>query len=74
MDRLTVLVELDLVFARQASHPDASGVEQALCARAASRLRDVLGLSTEVRAVPAGSLPRSEGKAVRVVDRRHVYA
>ncbi len=74
LDRLTVLVELDVVGASQAGGCADSGAEQALCARVASRLRDVLGLSTDVRAVPAGSLPRSEGKAQRVVDRRHVYA
>jgi phenylacetate-CoA ligase len=30
----------------------------------------VLGLTAQVEVVPPGSIPRSEGKALRVVDRR----
>jgi phenylacetate-CoA ligase len=37
---------------------------------ASGRLRDALGLGIEVTLVPARTLPRSEGKAVRVVERR----
>ncbi|MFQ6051555.1 MAG: phenylacetate--CoA ligase family protein [Candidatus Hydrothermarchaeota archaeon] len=35
-----------------------------------SELEDVLGVSTEVELVEPGSIPRSEGKAVRVIDLR----
>ncbi|WP_258111778.1 phenylacetate--CoA ligase family protein [Alicyclobacillus sp. SP_1] len=41
-----------------------------LAADVAQELRDVLGLGIGVRLVPPGTLPRSEGKAVRLVDRR----
>jgi phenylacetate-CoA ligase len=34
------------------------------------RLASVLGLTARVEVVPSGSVPRSEGKALRVVDRR----
>ena len=34
------------------------------------RLHSVLGLTARVEVVPAGAIPRSEGKALRVVDRR----
>jgi len=37
---------------------------------ATARLRDALGLGVDVTLVPARTLPRSEGKAVRVVERR----
>ncbi len=35
-------------------------------------LRSMLGIGCKVRFLNAGSLPRSEGKAVRVEDRRHL--
>jgi phenylacetate-CoA ligase len=35
------------------------------------RLATALGLAARVEAVPAGSIPRSEGKALRVIDRRN---
>ena len=34
------------------------------------QLHSVLGLSAQVEVVPPGSIPRSEGKALRVLDRR----
>ncbi|MGB9846982.1 MAG: phenylacetate--CoA ligase family protein, partial [Desulfotomaculales bacterium] len=39
-------------------------------ARLESELRDLLMISCRVQLVPCGSLPRYEGKAVRVLDRR----
>jgi phenylacetate-CoA ligase len=36
------------------------------------KLRDELGLAVRVRIVDRHSIPRSEGKALRVVDRRHL--
>ena len=44
--------------------PDALGV------RIARHLREHMGLRVEVAVLAPGSIPRSEGKAVRVVDRR----
>lgn len=43
---------------------------QALARRAESALRASLGLSAVVAVLPPGEIPRSEGKALRVVDRR----
>ncbi len=43
---------------------------QELAARIAGRLREHTGLRIDVRVLDPGSVPRSEGKAVRVVDRR----
>lgn len=57
LDSLAIEVEADA-----ASAPLAEAV--------ARKLREELGLSFAVQIVPPGSLPRSEGKAVRVVDRR----
>jgi len=34
------------------------------------RLERALGLSARVEVVPLGSIPRSEGKALRVIDKR----
>lgn len=44
--------------------PDALGV------RIARHLREHMGLRVEVAVLEPGSIPRSEGKAVRVIDRR----
>jgi phenylacetate-CoA ligase len=53
---------------------DRLGVEAAsragLEAFAREALRSSLGLSVLVELVPPGTIPRSEGKAVRIVDRR----
>ncbi|HEX5529245.1 MAG TPA: phenylacetate--CoA ligase [Methylomirabilota bacterium] len=42
----------------------------ALCARVATQLRGHLGLNPEIAVVAPKTIPRSEGKAVRVVERR----
>jgi phenylacetate-coenzyme A ligase PaaK-like adenylate-forming protein len=34
------------------------------------QLERVLGLTAQVEVLPSGSIPRSEGKALRVIDRR----
>ena len=57
MDELTVLCEVTAC---------ASGLEP----RIQHALREATGLSMIVRLLPAGGVPRSEGKAVRVVDNR----
>lgn len=71
MDRLTVLAEVSEVWARGAgawdeSHPAAIELTGRVC----DLLNRALGITTNVRLQPPGSVPRSEGKAVRVVDRR----
>jgi phenylacetate-CoA ligase len=38
--------------------------------RVRGQLASVLGLTARVEVAPPGSIPRSEGKALRVVDRR----
>lgn len=43
-----------------------------LGAAATARIRDGIGLRVEVTVLPPGSLPRVEGKARRVVDRREL--
>jgi phenylacetate-CoA ligase len=53
---------------------DHAGVEtadaDALAARARAVLRDALGIQVLVELVAPGAIPRSEGKAVRVLDER----
>jgi phenylacetate-CoA ligase len=46
-------------------HPAAVSLQQ----RVAARLRAALGLAVTVRLVPPRTIPRSEGKAVRIVER-----
>ena len=60
MDELTVLCEP----ARQELDP------VALARRIEHALREATGLSMLVQLRPPGGVPRSEGKAVRVVDKR----
>jgi phenylacetate-CoA ligase len=47
-----------------------SEAQQVAAATLATRLKDNVGISAEVRIAVSGSLPRSAGKAVRVRDRR----
>lgn len=50
------------------------GVAPADCARlssdAAQQVKSIIGVTAEVQVQPAGSVPRSQGKAVRVRDMR----
>jgi phenylacetate-CoA ligase len=48
-----------------AGHPDIAAVQR----RAADRLHRAIGLSVELTIVPPRTIPRSEGKAVRVIER-----
>jgi len=65
MDRLEVRVEMtremmsDTVREIEASE---TGIRQSIAS--------VLGLTASIRMMPPGSLPRSEGKAARVIDER----
>ena len=38
-----------------------------------SALRSMLGITVNVKVVEPKSITRSEGKAVRVIDKRHLY-
>jgi phenylacetate-CoA ligase len=49
---------------------DGGADREALCARIAHALRERTGIGIAVDLLDPGSVPRSEGKAVRVVDRR----
>ncbi|MCI0548204.1 MAG: phenylacetate--CoA ligase, partial [Candidatus Rokubacteria bacterium] len=57
-ERMTILVEAE-----------GSG-DPALAAHIRRELHDLLALSPEIRLCRVGELPRPQGKAVRVVDRR----
>jgi phenylacetate-CoA ligase len=50
--------------------PDAGADRDALAHRLERHLREGLGVRIGVSVLEPGSVPRSEGKAVRVVDRR----
>ena len=60
LDVLTIEVESDA----------ANGDTDALVATTAHRLDRRLGVSCEVKVLPPGGVPRSEGKALRVIDER----
>ena len=64
MDKMIVYTE----------HHESEDVEQSymenLSANLKKRVKDIMGLSIEVNVGKKGSVPRSEGKAVRVIDER----
>ena len=62
MDELTVLCE------PAADVADAAGLQQ----RIARALREATGLGMQIQLLERGGVPRSEGKAVRVIDKRPV--
>ena len=59
MDELSVLCEAS-------RSVDADGLRQQIH----HALREATGLSMKIKLLPPGSVPRSEGKAVRVIDNR----
>ena len=65
LDKLAVLVEMK---------PELGHCDEARCQRVASELehhvKSYIGISTQVRVVPCGTLERSVGKAKRVIDLR----
>jgi len=66
-DEMTVDVEISQLFT------DAYGRLQGLTKDIQRRLHDEILVTPRVRLVPRGSLPKSEGKAVRVKDLRKKY-
>ncbi len=65
LDTLEVAVEVD-----EATFSDEVKEMQALAKRIESRIKDYLTVSVKVRLVEPRSIPRSEGKAQRVIDKR----
>ncbi len=62
MDEMLIVVE---------GRPELSGnAHQAEALLLATKLKDNIGISAEIRVAESGSLPRSAGKAARVKDRR----
>lgn len=68
-DNDTMLVEVEL----QELFTDDYGLLEKLTKEIQQRLRDEILVTPRVRLVPPGSLPRQEGKAVRVKDLRKKY-
>ena len=66
-DHMTVEVELSALFTDDYSRL------QTLTKQITQRLHDEILLTPHVKLLPPGSLPKSEGKAVRVRDLRKVY-
>lgn len=66
-DNMTVEVELAGLFTDD--YPSLKALEKNIT----RALKDEILLTPHVKLVPQGSLPVSEGKAVRVVDKRKVY-
>jgi phenylacetate-CoA ligase len=56
--------------ARAALYEKGAAILDALSARVADRIGQVVGIKVPVTIVPAGSIPRSVGKAKRVIDER----
>ena len=74
LDVVTVMTEITPAFGQQ--HGLGEGFEadhaaiQTLCRRVSTSLHGALGVTLEVQVKPSRTIPRSEGKAVRVVDNR----
>ncbi|SEN52340.1 phenylacetate--CoA ligase family protein [Lihuaxuella thermophila] len=71
LDQLTVEVEVTEDYYDHIGRELEAG-EQAemLKKRFAHQLKDLLGLTSQVKLYAPGAIPRSEGKAVRIIDRR----
>lgn len=67
LDTLEVQVEVD-----EATFSDEVKQLQALAQNIQKQIKDYLTVSVKVRLVEPRSIPRSEGKAVRVIDRRQL--
>jgi phenylacetate-CoA ligase len=67
LDELEILVELS-----EQSFSDKISIIEALEKRIKNRISSVLGISAKIRFVEPKTIPRSQGKAVRVVDKRNI--
>lgn len=70
LDELTVEVEVTEAVWQQLGRNAAHEKLKALTKELASEIKDLLGLSILVKIHAPKSIPRSEGKAVRIIDRR----
>ena len=61
---------LDFVTVSVERRPDAGQDAETLRLKLKERIKGMLGISANVEIKSAGALPRSQGKAVRVIDRR----
>jgi phenylacetate-CoA ligase len=75
LDQITLMAEVTEAFAAGMGgfHAEHDATRR-LRGHVAKLLQNTLGVSAEVMLCEPGTLPRSEGKAVRVVDRRNLYA
>jgi phenylacetate-CoA ligase len=62
LDEITIVVEARADFAESAHRSEAQML--------AGKLKDIIGISAQIRVAASGSLPRSAGKASHVKDRR----
>lgn len=65
LDTLTVLVELE-----PAKSGMSSAEREALTTHLRDKIKGYIGVSSRVHILDVGAVPRSEGKAVRVIDKR----
>lgn len=65
LDKLEILVELS-----EKSFSDKISILEALERKIQDRIHSVLGISTKIRFVEPKVIPRNEGKAIRVIDKR----
>ena len=70
LDRLAVQVEVAMEVWESLGSTADSDEAQRLAGKLRSELANALSLSADIRLGGPGTVPRSEGKAVRVVDRR----
>ncbi|PPA72286.1 phenylacetate--CoA ligase family protein [Jeotgalibacillus proteolyticus] len=70
MDTVTLNVEVTEIFYKEASFSVNSDHSQKLAKRIEQQLKASLMLNIQVAVCAPSTLPRSEGKAVRVIDRR----
>jgi phenylacetate-CoA ligase len=68
VERPGAMDELSVVCEPAVDVTDSAGLQS----RVQRALREATGLSMQVRVLPPGSVPRSEGKAVRVIDKRNL--
>ncbi len=74
LDEITVFVEVEDSFVLSAGEFDPHGEPyRRIRHEIMHELRNALLISTQVSIHPPGNLPRSEGKANRVIDRRNLY-
>jgi phenylacetate-CoA ligase len=70
LDRITVRAELAPAAWRDTGEAIASEAARRIAGGLREELATALAITADVDLVPPGAIPRSEGKAVRVVDRR----